>query len=373
MTGLGALLDRLFLALRQPNALGMGDYLLAIEALRAGQGLETVEDLRFVCRLLWTKSLEDQQLFDESFERIVVARLKPTAMPAPAQTTSAAAVPGGGGTAAVQPPQSRPDQPGQLVPSPLTTLAQPPALELHPGLLPLTLGADSLTLRAIGAYQFAPRLPISRREMTSIWRHLRRLRRDGPAVDLDVDGTIDQLCHDGFLLRPVLQPRRRNQIRLLILVDQLGAMDVFTPWIDALIDSIRNGGLLGRVFTFYFRNVPDGAVYAQRGLVDKRALTAVLTEHATNNCVLVISDAGAARGYYREQRIQATRQFVETLRQYTHLIAWLNPMPRERWAYTTAEDIANFVPMVPYTHQGLVDAVNVLRDCPLPPGVAANA
>lgn len=372
MTGLGALLDQLFLALRQPNALGMGDYLLAIQALRAGQGLENVEDLHFVCRLLWAKSREDQQLFDEAFARIVVARLKPTpsAELARPTTTTTATTSDGGPAVAPPPPVDTPDLPPL---KPLTALPQPTAAELRPGLLPLTFGVDTLTLRATGTYQFTPRLPISRRDMTSIWRHLRRLRRDGPAVDLDVEGTIKQLCHDGFLLRPLLKPRRRNQVRLLILVDQLGAMDVFTPWIDALIDSIRNGGLLGRVFTFYFRNVPDTAVYAQRGLVDRRPLAAVLAEYAANNCVLIISDAGAARGYYRAQRIEATRQFITALRQYTHLIAWLNPMPRARWEYTTAEDIATFVPMLPYTHQGLVDAVNVLRDRPLPPGVAAHA
>ncbi len=54
---------------------------------------------------------------------------------------------------------------------------------------------------------------------------------------------------------------------------------------------------------------------------------------------------------------------------YTYLYAWLNPMPRNRWEKTTAEDIARIVPMFSVNREGLNDAVNILRGHPFPSGV----
>jgi hypothetical protein len=47
-------------------------------------------------------------------------------------------------------------------------------------------------------------------------------------------------------------------------------------------------------------------------------------------------------------------------------------MPQNRWLTTTAEDIANMVPMFPLEREGLEDAVNILRGHPFPAGVGLN-
>ena len=71
-------------------------------------------------------------------------------------------------------------------------------------------------------------------------------------------------------------------------------------------------------------------------------------------------------------RVTDTKTFLQTLSTYTYLYAWLNPMPQNRWLTTTAEDIANMVPMFPLEREGLEDAVNILRGHPFPPGVGLN-
>ena len=89
--------------------------------------------------------------------------------------------------------------------------------------------------------------------------------------------------------------------------------------------------------------------------------------------MLLVSDAGAARGDYDEQRVEDTKKFLEKLHQYTYLYAWINPLPHSRWKGTTAEDIACFVPMYSLNRDGLNDAINILRGHPFPPGVNINA
>ena len=94
------------------------------------------------------------------------------------------------------------------------------------------------------------------------------------------------------------------------------------------------------------------------------ALEKVLEEQGKNNSVLIISDAGAARGYYDSMRVEDSQTFVQILNNYTYLSAWLNPMPKYRWRVTTAEDIASMIPMFPLNREGLHDAVNILRGHP---------
>ncbi|MCC5613002.1 isochorismatase family protein [Nostoc sp. CHAB 5834] len=60
----------------------------------------------------------------------------------------------------------------------------------------------------------------------------------------------------------------------------------------------------------------------------------------TDVCVLIISDAGAARGNFDQERVDNTKAWIEQLQQSVRYYAWLNPMPSECWRQTTAGEIA---------------------------------
>lgn len=197
--------------------------------------------------------------------------------------------------------------------------------------------------------------------MAGIWRKLRRLQREGVSQELDVQATTEMLAHTGFLLHPVLQARRRNQARLLVLLDQGGSMEPFALFLHALLESIVRSGSLKQVDTFYFHDAPEQYLYRSPQLLGATAVDHVLAEHGQNTSVLLLSDAGAARGRYDSQRLRTTLAFLETLRRYTYLYAWLNPVPRERWSGSTAGHIAQHVPMFPGDWEGLNDLVSVLR------------
>jgi len=92
-----------------------------------------------------------------------------------------------------------------------------------------------------------------------------------------------------------------------------------------------------------------------------RSLEQIFVRYATRSRVLIVSDAGAARASYNETRIKETKVFLKLLRDYTYLYAWLNPMPVYRWQQTTAEEIAQQIPMFPLSRDGLEDAISVLQ------------
>jgi uncharacterized protein with von Willebrand factor type A (vWA) domain len=58
-------------------------------------------------------------------------------------------------------------------------------------------------------------------------RRLRQLTRTGEATELDLDETIDETCRNAGEIELVFRPPRRNNVRLLLLMDVGGTMEPF--------------------------------------------------------------------------------------------------------------------------------------------------
>jgi len=337
---------------RQGVALGVDDYLVAVEAFLAE--LDNIDDFPGLCRLLWAKSREDQQLFDQAMKELVpdIPNYSPKA-----RTT----------------PQSQ----NQLPKTDTPRLPQPPKTEKltpetqlklrSPSVQPFPRQTEPVALPQ--SYQLIPRLPINRRDLAGVWRQLHRPQRGG-VPELDLDATIHSICRTGLLLKPVLQPRRCNRAELLVLVDYQSSMTPFASLITAVIEGIKRGGLLPRTSFYYFHDCPEKFVYVHPHLTQVPLETVLDT--AQGNSVLIISDAGSARGYYEKRRVAQTKAFIQNLSNYTYLYTWLNPMPKNRWVATSAADIAQMIPMFPLDREGLNDAVKILRGYPFPVGVSIN-
>ena len=110
----------------------------------------------------------------------------------------------------------------------------------------------SSTIQTTKKYHLRPRLSLERREIITACRHLRRLQSAGISKELDVEKTIQQICQTGFFLSPVFRPRRRNEIQLILLIDQQGSMAPFSLLTEALIESILQSDLLEKTSLYYF-------------------------------------------------------------------------------------------------------------------------
>lgn len=204
--------------------------------------------------------------------------------------------------------------------------------------------------------------PVTRRQMKQSWRYLRRLIREGPATELDVEATINQIGRQGLLLEPVLVPRRVNRTELLLLIDRDGSMVPFHNLSNRLAETALRGGRLGTTSIYYFYNCPtDYLYYDPQHLTAKPIVDILACLRSQHAAALIFSDAGAARGGFSSERIELTAAFLERLKQRVRYIAWLNPMPRSRWLGTTAGEIARLVPMFEFSRQGLERAIGVLR------------
>jgi uncharacterized protein with von Willebrand factor type A (vWA) domain len=355
MVDLEEMLLDIFDKLRQQRVpLGLADYVLALKTVSDLADSENLENIRSLCRLFWAKSSADQSLFDETFaieshKRIEAIKQKEqqNAFSSSSKTT----LPSRPTPPNIKPPASEKKSP-QRQPIVVPKAHSQSITDMHP---------KGLYDKGNTTYHLTPRPPMDKRDMAGIWRKLRYLQQEGISEDLDVQATTRSLERTGFLLKPVLKNRRRNQARLVIMLDQGGSMEPFTLFISALLESILRSSSLRQVDIFYFHDTPENYLYEHSTLLGSKSLESVLLEHCQNTSVLIVSDAGAARSHYDSIRLKTTREFLDKLNQFTYLYAWLNPVPKARWVGNTAWHIAQLLPMFQLDWEGLNDLVNVLR------------
>jgi uncharacterized protein with von Willebrand factor type A (vWA) domain len=210
-------------------------------------------------------------------------------------------------------------------------------------------------------FDFVGTLPISRREIARAWASYRRMARAGQPTDFDVEATIQDIFRRGVLIEPIMVPRRRNQARVLVLEDSGGSMVPFSHLTAMVMESAHHAGL-AQVQIRYFHDVPTGVVYRDSQLVDPVPLDDALAPFEGGG-VLVYSDSGAARRTHDQGRVEQTKQVLERLWGTTPTVAWLNPVPAQRWPGTSAQSItaSTGVPMFALDRPGFVAAINVLR------------
>ena len=337
--------------------LGVRDYKDALAALREGFGFGGRARLLWLCQALWARTDEEARLITLAFRDMPP--------PTPEENARAAELAGETKKSLDKPKDSKgadappPERQGEAArrdgaPVPMPQFASP----TQPG-----VGLPRARAEAAGDEPFiltpSPVIPL--RSLVIIWRRFRAAMRTGPKVELDIDATIAAQSRAGLLLEPVLVAARRNQARLTVLLDASNSM---LPWREfgrTLVESLRRGQL-GRSAVYYFHNAPLDTLYEGESLSGPVKLEDALKQHESST-LLVVSDAGAARGVYNAERVAETRDFLSKVAGRWQPAVWMNPMPRARWKGTTAEAVGRLsgLTMFELTEEKLVLAVDVLR------------
>jgi uncharacterized protein len=343
------LLNRLFYRLRRDGfSLGVSEYLVALEAIVGGWGTQDANALKKLLRSLWCHSLAQQDHLEVIFRSISAEELqkevKSKGSPSESSEFSSSS------------PNPAPLSLGEQIPAVRESLTPAPELSLLPVKSPINLLEQQTEDRDFRAYY-----PISRRYMVYSWRYLRRMVADGREDVLDVAATITEVCEQGFFLEPKYCRRSRNTADLLLLLDQEGSMIPFHRFTRDLVETAQYESNIQQLRVGYFHNLPAKYIYQDPYLTEKVLFESILAAGDGNTSVLIVSDGGAARGDRRSERFSATAEVLWQIKQHTKLIAWLNPMPPERWQGTTAQFITHLVPMYPLDPHGLNQAIAQIR------------
>ncbi|MGB3491105.1 MAG: SUMF1/EgtB/PvdO family nonheme iron enzyme [Elainellaceae cyanobacterium] len=358
-------LFNLFFGLRDDLGLPLQveDYGLLVEAWDAGVQPNTYEELRGLCQRLWVKSPSDRQRFRDYFDSYIADYLSDlqdeieeaidAQARASAATETAAPDTGDFGSGEIAPDdrsqlQPAPSHPRSQLPVPAPRRRSRPNLQVVQA-VPRDMPKSERV--PVGKFSLSDEyFPVNRRELLHGWSRLRQRERSGWSREWDISATVERIGKQGsFLNDPVYQPAYQNRTDLILLVDRSNSMAPFDLMAERLVSTAQRAKKnkeLNTVKTYYFRNYSEGKLYEDAEMWKSVWLDELLPELSEVHTVAVMfSDGGAARRGFSPERWEASEDFVTQLRGSVRQVAWLNPLPVERWQGTTAAAIAKTVPM----------------------------
>jgi len=205
-------------------------------------------------------------------------------------------------------------------------------------------------------------LPVSLRRIEQSIRLYRQKIKGIGKWEIDWPRTVQEISKTRHFTGFVMQESDLFSTHFTVLVDDSASMAAFSSYSDNIASLISKSSLTQNDIydyddIYYFSNWPDDHLYNDRTQATSVPLNKFL--YKLKRSILIISDAGAARGSVNKERIKATLRFLRKIRKYQ--IAWLNPMPRIRWKNTSAEMIAQFVDMFDIGEGETDELANIVR------------
>jgi uncharacterized protein with von Willebrand factor type A (vWA) domain len=207
------------------------------------------------------------------------------------------------------------------------------------------------------------------RQIEVALRKLRALKREGDALELDLDETIAETARNAGELEIVLRPPRRSNVRVLLLMDVGGSMDPYAEIVSRLFSAAKRASNIRELKTFYFHNCVYGRLYATEAFTDPLRVRDVMDQCGPEWKLVMVGDAsmhpaellgGGDWDYYAYRPAEESRRGVEwmqLLRDTYKKSVWLNPEPSSYWRAGTAKLLADVFPMFQLTLDGLGEAV----------------
>jgi hypothetical protein len=203
-------------------------------------------------------------------------------------------------------------------------------------------------------------------------RRLRKLTRIGPQTELDLDETIDETCKNAGEIELVFRAPRKNDVRLLLLMDVGGTMDPFFEPVSQLLTALHEERGLRDFQPYYFHNCIYDHVYTRARLTRADAVPTgdVLRRLDPRWKVAIVGDAAMHPAELSEAyggidpRITSPTpgvQWLHRIADHFDRVVWINPEPKDNWDdYQTLRVVRRIFPMFHLSVDGLTEAVQAL-------------
>ena len=211
---------------------------------------------------------------------------------------------------------------------------------------------------------------IGTRNIKVALRRLRKFARHGAADELALDETIRSTANNAGWLDIRMRPERRNNIKVLMLLDVGGSMDDHIQRTEELFSAAKSE--FKNLEFYYFHNCVYDYLWRnnQRKHSERFDTLDVLHKYSPDTKVIFVGDAtmspyeilrpGGAIDYHNEEAGAAWLQrFTKTFS--SHI--WLNPEPEHLWDYRQSialirQQMGNR--MYPLTLEGLENGMRML-------------
>lgn len=208
------------------------------------------------------------------------------------------------------------------------------------------------------------------RQIEVALRKLRLFQREGTDVELDLDRTVDETARNAGELEVVVRPPRRNNTRVILMMDVGGSMEPHRQYVSQLFTAAKRATHWKELRTYYFHNCVYGKVWKTDGFQESISVRELINEcgkHSGRQYKLVLcGDALMApyelmgfAGFGDDDQVTGLEWLMQ-LREHFERSVWLNPEHPRGWKGNTIEAIAKVFAMHPLTVEGLGVAVDEL-------------
>lgn len=201
-------------------------------------------------------------------------------------------------------------------------------------------------------------------------RRLRRFARQGAAEELALDATIKATANNAGYLDIKMQPERKNNIKVLMLLDVGGTMDDHIEQVEELFSAAKTE--FKNMEFFYFHNCVYDYLWKNnhRRHSEKFPTWDLLRKYPADTKVIFVGDAtmspyeilqpGGSVEYNNEE---AGATWIQRFTSHFPKYLWLNPEPEGIWQYRQSIDIMRQLMsnrMFPITLSGLEQGMRLL-------------
>ncbi len=199
---------------------------------------------------------------------------------------------------------------------------------------------------------------------------LRALKREGAPEELDLDETVDKTCRNAGELELVWIPPRKNQLKVMLMMDAGGSMVPHARLVSRLFSAAAAMQNFKEFKFYYFHNCIYANVYRDIYHDERVETGTVLSKHDADWRLILVGDARMAISeltapygaidYYEANRTPGA-EWLRRITGHFRRIVWLNPIPERFWDHPTTKLVGRMTQMFPLTVEGLEDAIKHLR------------
>lgn len=212
------------------------------------------------------------------------------------------------------------------------------------------------------------------RQMAAALRRLRRLARKGTEEELDLEGTVRETARNCGDLELVMRPPRKNDVRLILMLDVGGSMDPHSDLVSRLFSAAHRGGGFRELRSYYFHNCVYGQVFEDAQLERPVHVEELFREVDSNWYLVMVGDAWMHPGeltmtsgnFWAPTRGPSGLGWLAKLADRFPHSGWLNPEPERFWDAASIHAIRALFRMFPLSLTGLEDLVRELPKVPRP-------
>ncbi|MGE3538972.1 MAG: VWA domain-containing protein [Candidatus Tectimicrobiota bacterium] len=191
---------------------------------------------------------------------------------------------------------------------------------------------------------------------------LRHLQRLGMEEELDLEETIDQTCRHGGEIELIFHPPRKNNVKVLLLMDAGGSMLPYVSLVERLFSAAHRATHFRDFQYYYFHNCIYEQLYTDMRLNKKTSTASLLNVLGADYKVILVGDAYMAPEelldpngalYYYHNNDTPGIAWLRRVQEHFRACVWFNPLPEGQWQRTTIKLVRQIFPMYELTLDGL--------------------